>query len=117
MKKLILTFSILLFALIGLTQTDTTVFFTDTIVFKFIPDSIDISPFRTVDTVNYNEFQDSTAWRYSVKMFYDTVFINQNKYITKDVQFRRNKQGIKQRRIRKILWVREALREQKIRYK
>ena len=114
MKNLILITALLL-SLNSFSQ-DTTVTFTDTIIFRFIPDSIDERPFITVDTINFNQFQDSASWRYSRWIPFDTVFINQNKYITKDVQFRRNKQGIKQRHVRLILWIREAIREQIIKY-
>lgn len=108
MKKLILLFSIMLFGLIGLTQNDTIVFFETKTTTETIAILLRETEFKTIDIINFDITGDSLLWSTSRWIRKDSIYINPATYKIKEIQFRMNQQGIKQRKARVIRYTKKT---------
>ena len=106
MKKLTIFLSIMLFGLIVLAQTDTTIVFADTTITKFNQYLLFESDWRS-DTFNFNITKDSifatSKWRQK-----DSIYVNPNRYRIIEIQKRENSQGVRHRRMRRIGYEKET---------
>jgi len=115
MKKLTILLSVMLFGLIGLAQTDTTVFFETETVQKTYALIRFETEFKTIDTILYDQTQDSTFWRTSRWIRKDSIYVNPTTYRIREVQRRINQQGILQRKARLIRYSTRTITNRNIR--
>lgn len=115
MKKNTILFSIMLYGLIGLTQNDTIVFFESETVTEYKPEILKESEWKTINTANLDITQDSTNWTTSRWIRKDSIYVNHNRYKTKEFQRRMNQQGILQRKSRTIRYTKESEIRRRIR--
>ena len=96
-------------------QVDTTVFFDVETKEKVFAKVLFESEFKTIDTILFDESQDSTSWKTSRWIRKDSTYVNPNTYRIREFQRRMNDQGILQRRARLIRYSTRTIKIRTIR--
>jgi len=114
MKKLTILLTFLLIGLIGIAQTDTTVVIEKYTIIKYCPEVAYESDWFTIDTIDFDESQDTifnsiSTWRQA-----DSIYVNENIYRIRQIQVRTNDQGIKQKKRRRIKYIKKTIIRRKI---